>query len=68
MGGAVQPVLQEAILAWYATRARSLPFRGTTDPYAILVSEAMAQQTQVCCRSYRSVVASGGDLDFHASS
>lgn len=46
VGGAVQPVLQEAILAWYATRARSLPFRGTTDPYAILVSEAMAQQTQ----------------------
>jgi A/G-specific adenine glycosylase len=38
--------LQDAILAWYDRRARSLPFRGTTDPYAILVSEAMAQQTQ----------------------
>jgi A/G-specific adenine glycosylase len=43
---AFPPALQNAILAWYADRARSLPFRGTTDPYAILVSEAMAQQTQ----------------------
>ena len=42
----VQPGLRDAILGWYATRARSLPFRGTTDPYAVLVSEAMAQQTQ----------------------
>lgn len=40
------PELHAAILTWYAARARSLPFRGTTDPYAILVSEAMAQQTQ----------------------
>ena len=42
----VEPAFRDAILDWYATRARSLPFRGTTDPYAILVSEAMAQQTQ----------------------
>jgi A/G-specific adenine glycosylase len=35
-----------AILDWYATHRRALPFRETTDPYAILVSEAMAQQTQ----------------------
>jgi A/G-specific adenine glycosylase len=34
------------ILEWYATNGRSLPFRGPHDPYAILVSEAMAQQTQ----------------------
>lgn len=38
--------LREAILVWYAARGRTLPFRDTTDPYAILVSEAMAQQTQ----------------------
>ena len=38
--------LREAILGWYATRGRTLPFRDTADPYAILVSEAMAQQTQ----------------------
>jgi len=36
----------EAILDWYGLVGRSLPFRATTDPYAILVSEAMAQQTQ----------------------
>jgi A/G-specific adenine glycosylase len=40
------PALRDLILAWYASRGRSLPYRGTTDPYAILVSEAMAQQTQ----------------------
>ncbi len=38
--------LRVAVLAWYATRGRDLAFRATTDPYAILVSEAMAQQTQ----------------------
>lgn len=38
--------LRDAILAWHASRGRSLPFRDTTDPYAIFVSEAMAQQTQ----------------------
>ncbi len=37
---------QAAILAWYADRGRPLAFRATTDPYAILVSEIMAQQTQ----------------------
>jgi A/G-specific adenine glycosylase len=34
------------ILGWYAEHGRPLAFRGTRDPYAILVSEAMAQQTQ----------------------
>ncbi|HEY8818039.1 MAG TPA: A/G-specific adenine glycosylase [Candidatus Limnocylindrales bacterium] len=38
--------LRDAILDWYAEHGRHLPFRATTDPYAILVSEAMAQQTQ----------------------
>jgi A/G-specific adenine glycosylase len=37
---------QVAILDWYAGVGRSLAFRRTRDPYAILVSEAMAQQTQ----------------------
>ncbi len=36
-----------AILAWYDARGRALPFRGDGDPYAILVSEVMAQQTQI---------------------
>ncbi len=39
--------LREAILAWYGANARDLPWRHTTDPYAILVSEVMSQQTQV---------------------
>ncbi len=36
-----------ALLAWYAERGRTLPWRLTTDPYAVLVSEVMLQQTQV---------------------
>ncbi|MFL5680944.1 MAG: A/G-specific adenine glycosylase [Chloroflexota bacterium] len=36
-----------AILAWYDARGRSLPFRASRDPYEILVSETMAQQTQI---------------------
>jgi len=36
-----------AVLSWYDERGRALAFRGTRDPYAILVSEVMAQQTQV---------------------
>jgi A/G-specific adenine glycosylase len=39
--------LRDAVLGWYDARGRSLPFRGTTDPYAVLVSEIMAQQTQI---------------------
>ena len=39
--------LREAILGWYDRRGRSLSFRGTTDPYEVLVSEVMAQQTQI---------------------
>jgi A/G-specific adenine glycosylase len=34
-------------LAWYQANGRDLPWRRTTDPYAILVSEIMLQQTQV---------------------
>jgi A/G-specific adenine glycosylase len=37
----------EALLRWYAGAARDLPWRRTRDPYAILVSEVMLQQTQV---------------------
>jgi len=38
--------VREALLAWYAERGRDLPWRQTRDPYAILVSEVMSQQTQ----------------------
>jgi A/G-specific adenine glycosylase len=43
----VHPGARAAILAWFDARGRSLPFRGSRDPYAILVSEVMAQQTQI---------------------
>jgi A/G-specific adenine glycosylase len=39
--------LQEAVLAWYSRNGRDLPWRRTHDPYAVLVSEVMLQQTQV---------------------
>jgi A/G-specific adenine glycosylase len=39
--------LRAALLRWYAGARRDLPWRRTTDPYAILVSEVMLQQTQV---------------------
>jgi A/G-specific adenine glycosylase len=35
------------LLSWYRENRRDLPWRRTTDPYAILVSEIMLQQTQV---------------------
>ena len=56
MLGATEPVspvptdtsaLAQALLAWYHTVKRDLPWRQTHDPYAIWVSEVMLQQTQV---------------------
>jgi A/G-specific adenine glycosylase len=38
--------VEERLLAWFAERGRDLPWRETRDPYAILVSEVMLQQTQ----------------------
>ncbi len=35
------------LLAWYGLHRRRLPWRGARDPYAVLVSEIMLQQTQV---------------------
>lgn len=39
--------VQAALTAWFAAHARDLPWRRTRDPYHILVSEIMLQQTQV---------------------
>jgi A/G-specific adenine glycosylase len=36
----------ERLLAWFGEHGRDLPWRRTRDPYAILVSEVMLQQTQ----------------------
>jgi A/G-specific adenine glycosylase len=38
---------QERLLSWYGDNRRDLPWRKTSDPYNILVSEIMLQQTQV---------------------
>ena len=53
-GAATDPLLDEKIsrtrsglLAWFAANRRDLPWRHTRDPYRILVSEVMLQQTQV---------------------
>ena len=40
-------MLQQAILSWYSKSGRKLPWRETQNPYHILVSEMMLQQTQV---------------------
>ncbi len=39
--------VQSRLLAWYEKNQRDLPWRKTRDPYAILISEVMLQQTQV---------------------
>lgn len=38
--------VRRAALAWYDRERRSFPWRGLRDPYAVLVSEVMLQQTQ----------------------
>src|SRR5437868_3516281 len=39
--------LRRAMLSWYEQNRRDLPWRQTRDPYRILVSEIMLQQTRV---------------------
>jgi len=39
--------VEALLLGWFAANGRDLPWRRTRDPYAILVSEVMLQQTQV---------------------
>lgn len=39
--------LHQRLLAWYRDNQRNLPWRQTRDPYRVLVSEVMLQQTQV---------------------
>jgi A/G-specific adenine glycosylase len=46
-GKAAPATMRRRLLRWYARSARELPWRRTRDPYAVLVSEVMLQQTQV---------------------
>ena len=39
--------MDDLLAAWFSERGADLPWRRTRDPYAILVSEVMLQQTQV---------------------
>jgi len=39
--------MEARLLAWFRESGRPLPWRSSSDPYAILVSEVMAQQTQI---------------------
>jgi A/G-specific adenine glycosylase len=39
--------VEDLLLAWFDRHGRDLPWRRTRDPYAVLVSEVMLQQTQV---------------------
>ena len=39
--------MEARLLEWFAANGRDLPWRRARDPYAILVSEVMLQQTQV---------------------
>ena len=41
------PRLRQKLLKWYDQNQRDLPWRRTTDPYKIWISEVMLQQTQV---------------------
>ena len=41
------PVDQAGVLRWWQAHRRELPWRNTRDPWAVLVAEIMAQQTQV---------------------
>jgi A/G-specific adenine glycosylase len=45
--GAPRLTRSEEVLRWWEDLGRDLPWRGTRDPWAVLVCEVMAQQTQV---------------------
>ncbi len=47
LDGSLKRRFQHRLLKWYGVNGRDLPWRKTSDPYHILVSEVMLQQTQV---------------------
>lgn len=46
-GPSIDPTAAEQLLLWWETAQRELPWRHTRDPWAVLVSEVMSQQTQI---------------------
>jgi len=47
LGGVDRDAVRESLLSWYRADHREFPWRETTEPYEILVSEVMSQQTQL---------------------
>ena len=47
MDASLPAAARSALLDWFDATGRTLPFRATREPYGILVSEVMAQQTQI---------------------
>jgi A/G-specific adenine glycosylase len=47
LDGVDREAVRAALVEWYEADHRDFPWRRTTDPYAILVSEVMSQQTQL---------------------
>ncbi|MEP7188853.1 MAG: A/G-specific adenine glycosylase, partial [Roseiflexaceae bacterium] len=47
MPAEILAIVRGALLEWFAGHGRDLPWRHTRDPYQIMVSEIMLQQTQV---------------------
>jgi A/G-specific adenine glycosylase len=47
LSGVDRGALQQALVEWYAADHREFPWRDTEDPYEVLVSEVMSQQTQL---------------------
>ena len=47
LSGVDRDAVRSALVEWYEADHRDFPWRRTTDPYAILVSEVMSQQTQL---------------------
>ncbi|HET6379422.1 MAG TPA: A/G-specific adenine glycosylase, partial [candidate division Zixibacteria bacterium] len=49
-GAGIRPTtiaaVRRGVLAWYAVERRDFPWRRTRDPWAVVVSEVMLQQTQ----------------------
>lgn len=63
-------VRNAALLEWFGVNGRLLPWRTTTDPYPVLVSEVMLQQTQVgrVVPKFISFMKSWPDIDSLATS
>ncbi len=40
-------MIRSALLRWFGENAREMPWRGSDDPYAVLVCEVMSQQTRI---------------------